>query len=380
MRKDRLFTPGPTSVPEEVLLQMAKPVIHHRTEEFIGVAARVFADLKYVFQTQGDVLLLASSGTGAMEAAVVNLLSPGDRMVAVCGGKFGQRWAELGRAHGMDVDAIDVEWGAQLPADALRTHLERTPSVKAVFTTLCETSTGTAFDVEGYARVVSAFPDTVLVVDAVSGLGAVPCRTDEWGIDVVVSGSQKALMLPPGLACMSVSAKAWARVEKTKTSRYYFDLRRYRKALPKNDFPFTMAVSLVQGLASSLAMIRSAGIERVWDEHRKRAEATRQGVVAMGLRLFSSAPSDAVTAVALPDGIDGEALVKMLRKKFGISVAEGQDTLKGRIVRISHLGWQDEFDVLTSLTALGAGLKEFGWPAETGRAVEAASSVLFGTR
>ncbi|MCM8757037.1 MAG: alanine--glyoxylate aminotransferase family protein [Candidatus Omnitrophica bacterium] len=380
MKRQRLFTPGPTAVPESVLLEMAQPIVHHRTEEFIAIAAEVFKELKYVFQTDNDVFILASSGTGAMEAAVVNFLSPGDKVVAISAGKFGERWVSLAKTYGLNVTAIEVEWGKKFALSLLRETLEKQPDIKAVLATLCETSTGTHFDVAGMGRITSEYPETILIVDAISSLGAVPCKTDEWNLDLVVTGSQKALMLPPGLAFISVSPKAWQMAESSRLPKYYFDLKKYKKVLEKNDFPFTMAVSLVTGLRRSLQLIRQRTLEKVWEEHHRRAEATRKAVTVLGLTLFSEDPSDAVTAIQLPEGLDGEKLGRLLRTKYGISVAGGQDHLKGKIVRISHLGWQDEFDVLTGITALGIGLGELGYSGPLGEGLKAASSILFAGR
>lgn len=377
MLKNRLFTPGPTSVPEQVLLEMAEPIIHHRTEEFIKIASETLENLKYVFQTKNDVFILASSGTGTMEAAVVNFLSEGDRVVVISGGKFGERFKEISTAYKLEVIPIEVEWGKKLPAGKVKEVLTANKGVKAVFGTLCETSTGTHFDVEAIAKVVAGFEDTIFVVDAVSALGAVPCLTDEWKIDVVVTGSQKALMLPPGLAFMSVSEKAWKKIETSNLPKYYFNLKKYKKAIAKSDFPFTIPVSLVAGLRKSLEMIKNAGIEKVWEEHHKRAEATRQAFQAAGLKLFSESPSDTVTAVLLPEGVDGDKLVKSLRTKYGISLAGGQDHLKGKIVRISHLGWQDEFDVLTAITAVGVGLRQSGCDIDIEKGVSVVKDSLF---
>ncbi len=377
MLRNRLFTPGPTSVPEQVLLEMAEPVIHHRTEEFIKIASETLEDLKYVFCTKNDVFILASSGTGAMEAAVVNFLSTGDKVVVISGGKFGERFKEICAAYKLEVIPIELEWGKKLEAEKAREVLAANKGVKAVFGTLCETSTGTHFDIEKIGAVIAGFEDTIFVVDAVSAMGAVPCLTDEWKIDIVVTGSQKALMLPPGLAFMSVSEKAWKKVETSNLPKYYFNLKKYKKALAKSDFPFTIPVSLVVGLRKSLAMIKNAGIEKVWEEHHKRAEATRQAFQAAGLKLLSESPSDAVTAVLLPEGVDGDKLVKSLRVKYGISVAGGQDHMKGKIVRISHLGWQDEFDVLTAITAVGVGLKQAGCSIDVEKGVSVVQDLLF---
>jgi serine---pyruvate transaminase len=377
MLKNRLFTPGPTSVPEQVLLEMAGPIIHHRTDEFKKIAAEVLENLKYVFQTKRDVFIIASSGTGAMETAVVNLLSEGDSVVVISGGKFGERFREIALAYSLNVIPIEVEWGKKLSPETVKKFLDENKGVKAVFGTLCETSTGTHFDIQQIAEVVSGYADTVFVVDAVSSLGAVPCLTDEWKIDVVLTGSQKALMLPPGLAFMSFSEKAWAKTADSNLPKYYFDIKKYKKSLAKSDFPFTIPVSLIVGLQKSLQMIKNITIEKVWEEHHKRAEATRQAFQSAGLKLFSEYPSDAVTAVVMPEGIDGEKIVKFLRTSYGLSIAGGQEQLKGKILRISHLGWQDDFDVLTSITAVGVGLKQAGCDIDTEKGISVAKEILF---
>ncbi|MDD3725607.1 MAG: alanine--glyoxylate aminotransferase family protein [Candidatus Ratteibacteria bacterium] len=377
MLKKRLFTPGPTSVPEEVLLEMASPVMHHRTDEFIKIAGEVFEDLKYVFQTKNDVFIIASSGTGAMEASVVNFLSEGDRVIVISGGKFGERFKDIALAYKLDVIPVELEWGKKMSTDRIKDLLEKNSSVKAVFGTLCETSTGTHFDIKCLGEIVSHYENTLFVVDTISSLGAIPCLTDEWKIDVVVTGSQKAFMLPPGLSFISVSEKAWKKAETSNLPKYYFNLKKYKKTLAKNDFPFTIPVSLVVGLRKSLNIIKTTGIEKIWEEHHLRGEATRQAMVAAGLKLLSESPSDAVTAVVLPEGIDGEKLVKVLRTKYGMSIAGGQDHLKGKIIRISHLGWQDEFDVLTAITGVGVGLKEMGCEIDIEKGLSVARQILF---
>ncbi|MCX8081821.1 MAG: alanine--glyoxylate aminotransferase family protein [bacterium] len=379
MLKKRLFTPGPTSVPEEVLLEMASPIMHHRTDEFIKIAGEVFEGLKYVFQTKNDVFIIASSGTGAMEASVVNFLSEGDKVIVISGGKFGERFKEISTAYKLDVIPVELEWGKKLNSDVVKNLLEKNRDVKAVFSTLCETSTATHFDIEALGEIVSKYDDTILVVDTISSLGAMPCLTDEWKIDVVVTGSQKAFMLPPGLAFISVSEKAWKKTETSNLPKYYFNLKKYKKTLAKNDFPFTIPVSLVVGLRKSLQMIKNIGIEKIWEEHRLRAEATRQALISAGLKLLSENPSDAVTAVLLPEGVDGDKLVKILRTKYGMSIAGGQDHLKGKIIRISHLGWQDEFDVLTAISAVGVGLKEMGVDIDIEKGLSIARKILFGS-
>lgn len=377
MLKKRLFTPGPTSVPEEVLLEMASPIMHHRTDEFIKIAGEVFENLKYIFQTKNDVFVIASSGTGAMEASVVNFFSEGDKVIVICGGKFGERFKEIGLAYKLNVIPVEVEWGKKFNTEIIKDMLEKNPDVKGVFATLCETSTGTHFDIKTLGEIVSQYLEAILIVDTISSLGAVPCLTDEWKIDVVVTGSQKAFMLPPGLAFISVSEKAWKQAETSNLPKYYFNLKKYKKTLAKNDFPFTIPVSLIVGLRKSLQIIKGIGIENIWKEHHIRAEATRQAMIAAGLKLLSESPSDAVTAVLLPEGVDGDKLIKILRTKYGISIAGGQEHLKGKIIRISHLGWQDEFDVLTAICAVGVGLKELGIEINIEKGINTARKILF---
>ena len=377
MKKHKLFTPGPTSIPEEVLLEMAKPIMHHRTEEFLSIAKEVFEGLKYLFQTKNDVLIMASSGTGAMEASIVNLFSKGEKVIVVNGGKFGERFVEIGKVYGLNVVDVKVEWGKTLKKEELEKIIEENKDAKGVFVNLCETSTATHFDVKGYGEIVSKYEDIVLVVDAISSLGAVPCYMDEWKIDCLITGSQKAFMLPPGLSFISLSERAWNKTKNSDLPKYYFDLKKYRKTLEKFDFPFTIPVSLIVGLKKSIEIIKGYTLEKIWEEHKKRAEATRRAIISMGLSLLSSSPSDALTAILLPDGIDGDQIIKFIRKNYGISIAGGQDKLKGKIVRISHLGWQDEFDVLTAITALGIGLEKSGYKVDIGKGIEKAKEVLF---
>jgi len=377
MRKKRLFTPGPTSVPEDILLEMAKPIIHHRTDEFIKIAKECFEGLKYIYQTENDVFIIASSGTGAMEISVVNLFSKGEKIAVVCGGKFGERFAEIGQAYGLEILPIEIEWGKTLKAEEVEKILKENNDIKGFFTPLCETSTGTAFDVENYGKIISKFPDIVFVVDGISAIGGVPCYMDKWGIDVLITGSQKALMLPPGLSFISLSKKAWRKVENSDIPKYYFDIKKYKKTIEKSDFPFTIPVSLVIGLKKSVDMIKEYGLENIWKLHSKRAEATRKCVEKMGLKLLSENPSDAVTAIKLPEEIDGEKLVKNLRSKYGISFAGGQDKLKGKIIRISHLGFLDEFDVLTAIFAFGIGIEELGYKCNLEDGIKVAKEILF---
>ncbi|HOK79392.1 MAG TPA: alanine--glyoxylate aminotransferase family protein [bacterium] len=377
MMKKRLFTPGPISVPEDVLLEMAKPIIHHRTPEFLEIAKQAIEDLKYFFQTKNDVFIIAGSGTAAMEAAVVNVLSPGEKALVISAGKFGERFVELVKTFGAEAIVIEPGWGNPVDLENIKSVLKQNRDIKAVFATLVETSTGTSYDIEGLGKLVSDFPETLLIVDGISGLGAVECKTDLWGIDILVSGSQKALSLPPGLSFISISEKAWEKINNSSTPRYYLDLKKYKKAMEKFDFPFTMAVSLVCGLKKSLEKIKQQGIENLWRMHRKRAMAVRGAAIAMGLEIFSKSPSDAVTAIVLPHTIDGEKFCSDMRKEFGMSVAGGQDKLKGRVIRISHFGYQDDFDTIAVIAGIEVMLKKYKHQVELGSGVKQAMKILF---
>ncbi|MFB3897434.1 MAG: alanine--glyoxylate aminotransferase family protein [bacterium] len=375
MKKRYLLTPGPVEVPPKVLLAMAQPMIHHRAPDYIPLFREVNEGLKYVFQTKNLVLTFASSGTGAMEAAIVNILSPGDKVITVQGGKFGERWTELAKAYGAVPIVIDVPWGEAVTPQAIEQKLVENPDVKAVYITLCETCTAVATDVAAIGAVVKKYP-AVLVVDAISALGSLPCKTDEWELDIVVSGSQKALMIPPGLAFCSVSDKAWKLVEQSKMPKFYWSFKAAKKNLDKDQTAYTPAISLIVGLKESLAMIKEEGIENVWARHHRLASAMRAGVKALGLELYSKAPSDAVTAINVPAGIDGKAWVKMLRDKFGLTVAGGQAQLEGKIIRIAQMGYADTFDVTIALSALELSLSELGFAVKLGEGIKAAEAVL----
>ncbi|MCM8814752.1 MAG: alanine--glyoxylate aminotransferase family protein [Candidatus Omnitrophica bacterium] len=379
MMKKRLFTPGPISVPEEVLLEMAKPIIHHRTPEFLAIAEKVIENLKYFFQTENDVFIIAGSGTAAMEAAVVNTLLPGEKGIVISGGKFGERFVEILKAYGCVPIVIEPGWGNPVDIKLVEQTLRQNPDVRAFYATLVETSTATSFDIENLGKLVSGFPETIFIVDGISGLGAVECRTDQWNIDILVSGSQKALSLPPGLSFIAVSKKAWEKINTCRTPRYYLDLKKYKKAMEKFDFPFTMAVSLVCGLNKSLENIKQQGLENLWKVHKKRALAVRKAATAMGLEIFSKAPSDAVTAILLPQEIDGEKFCSDMRKEFGMSVAGGQDKLKGRVIRISHFGWQDDFDTISVVAGIEVMLNRYNFKVELGCGVREAMKILFST-
>ncbi|MCM8800521.1 MAG: alanine--glyoxylate aminotransferase family protein [Candidatus Omnitrophica bacterium] len=377
MHKSYLLTPGPTPIPEAVAQAQARPIIHHRTPQFQKILKEAIEGLKYVFQTNNDVFILTSSGTGAMEAAVANLLSKGDTAITVEGGKFGERWTEICQAYGINCEVIKVEWGRAVEPERIKALLKNLGrKVKAVFTTLCETSTGVVNDIQAIGKIVKD-TEAVLVVDAVSGLGAIPLLTDEWNCDVVVSGSQKGLMLPPGLGFITLSQKAWRLVQEAKSPRYYFDLNKAKKALAETDTPFTPAITLIIALVEVLRLIKEDGLENIFLRHKKMAEATRQAMKALGLELFASeAASDVVTAVKVPSGIDGEKLVKIMRDSYNVTIAGGQGELKGKIFRIAHMGYIEEFDIIVCISCLEKVLKQMGYRFELGQGVKAAQEVF----
>jgi len=376
MKKNYLLTPGPTPLPPEICEALSRPIIHHRTPQFQLVLKEVAEGLKHIFQTKNDVFILTSSGTGAMEAAVVNLLSWGDKALVVQGGKFGERWTELCEAYGIKPMVIDVEWGKALDPAVLKEHLDKEPAIKAVFTTLCETSTGVTFDIKGFGQVLKD-TQAVLVVDAISGLGAVDLQMDAWSVDVVVCGSQKGFMLPPGLGFISVSKKAWKFVEESKCPKYYLDLKAAKKAHDKTDTPFTPAIGLVIALNEALKMMKAEGLENVFARHKKLADATRAAMSALGLELFSpTAASDGVTAVRVPSGIDGEKLVKSMRDEYGVTIAGGQGEMKGKLIRVAHMGYMSEFDIILGISCLEKVLKKMGYSFALGAGLKAAQEVL----
>ncbi len=375
MFQKRLFAPGPTPIPPEALAAMARPIVYHRSPEFEEILAEVREGLKLVFQTQGEVILLAASGTGAMEAAVVNTLARGDRALVIRGGKFGERWGEICAGHGVPFEPIDVEWGRAVDPGRVAEALRRHPEVRAVLATHSETSTGVLHDIQAIAEIVRPTP-AVLVVDCVTSLGVTDVPTDAWGLDVVVAGSQKALMIPPGLAFCALSEKAWAAAARSDLPKYYFNLAAERKNLLKNQNAFTPAVSLVVALRETLARIRAEGLPNVIARHERLAAATRAGVQALGCELFAECPTPAATPATPPTGIAASAIVKVLRTEHGITIAGGQDRLKGKIFRISHMGYVDATDVIAVLGALERTLAGLGVPVRFGEGVRAAQEVL----
>lgn len=373
MKKHYLLTPGPTPVPAEVLQEEALPIIHHRTTEFGEIFTAVRKDLQSVFQTGKEILLFASSGTGAMEASVVNLLSPDDRTLVLSSGVFGERWVKILQAYGLVPVVIRSEAGKAVEPEKLEKALKENPQTKAVFSTFTDTSTAVLNDIAGIAKIVNR-TEAVLVVDAISGLGTEEYYTDKWGVDVTVSASQKGLMNVPGLSFLSVSDKAWSLVEKAKLPRFYWDLRKAKDSLASKETPFTPAVSLIVGMRKALQLMHNEGLENIWLRHRRLAEATRAGIKALNLKLFSQNPCNLLTASFAPEGIDGNKIVKKLRADYGVSIAGGQAELKGKIFRVAHVGYMDKFDIIVGLSALEMGLKELGYPVEFGKAVAAAEA------
>ena len=371
MTKNRLFTPGPTPVPERVLERGARPLIHHRTDEFESALAEVHEGLQYLYDTTQPVLLLASSGTGSMEAAFANTIAPGDRVITVNGGKFGERWGKIARAYGIDVDEIELQWGESVSPEAILERLDAGGPAAGIFLTHSETSTGALTDVERIIREVRPWFDGLFVVDGITAFGAHETRFDTWDIDVLVTGSQKGLMIPPGLACIALSERAWKRAEQGGLPRFYFDLVAARKSWKESSTPWTPAVSLVLALDEALRMIREEGREEVWERHARLATGLRTGVDAMGLSVLASNPSNALTAVNLPDGCG--KLSGHLADRYGYTIAGGQDHLKGKIARISHLGYYDESDMIGMLYVLERGIADLTGGTVTGQGVAAAA-------
>jgi serine---pyruvate transaminase len=379
--KRYLFTPGPTPVPGEVLASLAEPVIHHRGPDFMRIYGSVLERLQTVYRTENDVLLFTASGTAAFESAVANLTSPEDRQLVVSAGYFGERWARMARTFGADVIDLRYEWGEIPDAADLEAKLAENRDVKVVYLTHSETSTGVVADVQSLAAAAKD-AGAIVVVDAVSSLGAVPLETDEWGIDVVVSGSQKALMAPPGVSFVSVSAAALDAAARSTSPRFTLDWETTRKGQANLDTPFTPAVSTIRALDVALGLLLEEGLDNVFERHVRLGRAAREGVKAMGLELFS--PDDdrsaVVTAINAPDGIDSSELVQTLRDRHGIVLAPGQGPLKGKVFRIGHIGYYDVFDITTALAGVELVLSELGADIERGVAITAALEAFEHTR
>ncbi len=373
MQKRYIMAPGPTAAAPEVLLKMAEPIMHHRSPRFSEILTEVREDLKWLFKTQNDVFILASSGTGAMEASVVNLLSPGDSAIVVRAGKFGERWAELCETNGIKPINIDITWGEAVRVEDIEKAINDHPEAKAVFIQAHETSTGVKHPIKEIGELLKD-KNICFVVDAISAIGVYDIETDKWGLDIVVSGSQKAFGLPPGLSMLSVSQKAWSFIEESKCPRYYFNLLKEKKALNKKTTAFTSAVSLIIGLGEVLKDWKKQGHEKLFKHHKILAEATRAGITAMGLEIFSKVPSESITVVKAPEGINGQDVVKILREEFGITIAGGQAQLKGKIFRISHMGHLDQWDMIVALAAVERALKKLGHDVEFGKSIAAAQA------
>ena len=377
MKKDLLFTPGPTPIPPEALLAMAQPIDYHRSSATVALIKDVLEKLKHVFQTENDVLFLTASGTGAMEGAVTNLLSRNDKAIVIRSGKFGERWGEICNAYGVEVIPIDVSWGNSVDPQTVEGFLTEHTDVKAVFATLCETSTGALHDIEALAHLTRVRP-TLLVVDAVSALGADDLQMDNWGVDVVVSCAQKGLMTPPGLAFAALNQRAWNAVERSNLPKYYLDYRKAYESGLEGSVPYTPAVTLLTALQCALNRIRKEGIRNTIARHKRLALATRSAMKALGLPLFAAAPANTLTSIRLPAEIDGKTFISLMRDTYGITYAGGQSQLSGKIVRIAHLGWMNENDVIVAISAFERGLVEIGYDIPLGAGIVAAQEVFNG--
>jgi aspartate aminotransferase-like enzyme len=377
MLKRYLLAPGPTPVPPEVLQSMAMPIIHHRSADFIPIMESAREGLRWLFQTEQDVLMLSSSGTGGMVAAVNNFFSPGDRVLVVNGGKFGERWTKISQSYGLEVTEIKVEWGYPVKKETVEEELKKDKTIKAVLVQASETSTGVYHDIEALAGVVKKFDYVLLVVDAISGLVAHDLKMDAWGVDIMVAGSQKGLMIPPGLACIAASEKAWKRNETSKAPRFYFNLAKERDSQRKNQTNFTSPVTLIIALNEAMKLLRAEGLQNVFARHERLADATRKAVKALGLGLFAKeSPSNALTAIMAPEGMDAQKIYSTLKDSYGITGAGGQDQARSTIFRIAHLGYADTFDVITAIAGLEMSLKQLGHDVKLGTGVAAAEEAL----
>lgn len=376
IRKEYLLAPGPTPVPPSVALAGAEPLYHHRTPRFEQVARECTAGMQELFCTTNDVIFLSASGSGAMEAAVANTLNPGDKAICVSGGKFGERWVKLCKAYGAEPIVLKIPYGAAINPEDVRKALSDHPDAKAVFTQLSETSTGCVYDIQTLGSIV-ADSKALFVVDGISGLGAEPCPADEWKIDILLTGSQKGLMIPPGLAFISVSEQAWAVIDNCTNTRFYFDLRAYKKSVETGRAPYTPATGLYIQLHKALEMLTAETPQGIWARHAWMGEATRAAITALGLEFFADNPGNVLTSVKVPDGVDGVALVKTMRDKYGVTVAGGQgDEMKGKLFRIAHLGYMDRFDVITAISAVEMTLHEMGHSITLGAGLAAAQAIL----
>ena len=375
MIKHYLLSPGPTPIPNEVALAMSEIMIHHRTPQFNKIFAEARERLKKLFGTTNDVLILASSGTGAMEASVANLFSPGDKVLVVNGGKFGERWLNIANAYGLKPVELKVEWGQAVKVADIEKQLTANADIRGVMIQASETSTTVLHPVKEIAQLIKNGP--LFLVDGVTAVGVISLPLDDWGIDALVTGSQKALMLPPGLGFVAFSDRAWEKTKQAKLPRFYFDLNLERKNQQKGSGAFTPAVSLIFGLRASLEMIEREGLEKIYARHARMCRATRAAATALGLKLLApQSPSPAATGIYMPDGIDADQVLDYLRDKMNVTLAEGQDQLKGKVIRIAHVGYMGAFDVITAIAALEMALRKFGAEIPFGKGVAAAEEVL----
>ena len=377
MLKKYLLAPGPTPVPPEILTAMSMPIIHHRSTDFIPVLESAKKGLQWLYKTRNDVLILCSTGTGGMVGSVNNFFSPKDKVLVINGGKFGERWTKICCAHGLEVQEIEVEWGYTVKPEMVEKALQKTPEIKGVFVQASETSTGVYHDVKALGEIVKKRDNTIFIVDAISALAAHDLRADEWSIDVMIGGSQKGVMLPPGLAFISIGEKAWKMAEKAKLPKFYFDFNKEKQALAKNQTNFTSAVTLIIGLNESIKLLQKEGLENVFKRHEQLASAIRQAVKAIGLELFAKgAPSNSVTAILAPEVLDGQEIYKNLRDRYGITAAGGQGQAKGKIFRIAHLRYAGIFDIIIAVAGIEMVLTNMGYPVKLGRGVATIEKLL----
>ncbi|MEK6800001.1 MAG: alanine--glyoxylate aminotransferase family protein [Planctomycetota bacterium] len=375
MKKIRLFTPGPTMVPEDVLLEMARPIEHHRTAWYKDLVKQCHELLQYLFQTKAKVITLTGSGTSAAEACIVGCCPPGHKALVVQNGKFAERWVQVCQAFGIDHTELPIEWGHGARVEQVQKAMDADRKIDTVICVHSETSTTALTDVAAIGR-LTRDRGAILIVDGITSVGAIPVKMDDWGVDAFITGSQKALMLPPGLAFAAVSDRAWERIDSGKTPMLYNDLKAYRKSLAEWDVPYTPAVTLVRGLLTVLRGVKERGLENIWAETALLARATRAAITAMGLKLYAKDPVDSVTAAVVPDGLDEGALRKTMRGTYGFQIAGGQGKVKGKIIRFSHMGYVDAFDTLGVISALEMTLVKMGFTLQIGAGVAAAQKVF----
>lgn len=375
MLKLRLMTPGPTMVPPEVTAAMVGPMDHHRTAGHRQIFKELTAGLQYVFQTRGTCLMVTGSGTAAMEAAIIGVCNPGGKALVLNAGKFGERWGKICKSFHLNHTVLTLDWGLGFKAEHVADALKRDPAINTVILTHSETSTAAASDLQGIAATTRQ-RDVMLAVDGITSVGALPVKMDEWGVDVMVTGSQKALMCPPGLSFVAVNDRAWKRIESFPSLAFYNCLKAYKRGLPDDDSPYTPAITLMMGLRKSLQMIREDTLEKIWKRTARLARATRAAGEALGLRVFARDPSDSLTALLLPEGLDEPAFRKRLRADHGIVAAGGQDQLKGKVIRLNHMGYVDEVDTIGAIAAIEMTLKSMGQPIHLGAGVAAAMQVF----